>query len=251
MKINIIIFLIITSACATWRSVDKDKASLHMQLGISFYQNANYPFALRELLKAKELDDSNPLIHNNLGLVYFSRQKYDLAVNHLTKAIQLEPQFTDAKNNLARVYIEIKKHSEAKSLLLQVLNDLTYSQSEKAYSNLGLNEFQQKNYEESKKYFSKALEYNKESCFNLNYYGRSFFEQAKYESAIPSLDRASLFCESEQFDEPIYYSAIAHYRIGQKDKSISRFKELIKIYPQGKFTEKAQGMINLINKESL
>lgn len=248
MKWILILSFLTTISCASFDSEKKEQAELHLKLGTSFYQNGNLPYALRELLKAEELDSKNPIIQNNLGLIYFTREKFELAIDHLKQAVAMDPLFTDARNNLARVYIEQKKYTEAEKELSIVLNDLTYGNAEKGYINLGLSYFNQNKFELAKSTFLKALEYNKENCISLSYYGRCFFEGKNYGVAASTLDRAIEQCSKIDFDEPHYYSAVAYYRMGQKDKSIARFKELTKMYPQGKYKEKAQAMLDLINK---
>lgn len=248
MKWLFLISLLLTTSCASFDAEKKEQAELHLKLGTAFYQNGNLPYALRELLKAEELDSKNPLIQNNLGLIYFTREKFDLSVEHFKNALSLDPKFTDARNNLSRVYIEQKKYTEAERELTLVLNDLTYGNAEKGYINLGLSHFNQNKFEAAKSAFLKALEYNKENCISLSFYGRCFFETKNYAIAASTLDRAIEQCSKIDFDEPHYYSAVAYYRLGQKDKSIARFKELTRMYPQGKYKEKAQAMLELINK---
>jgi outer membrane protein assembly factor BamD (BamD/ComL family) len=36
--------------------------------------------------------------------------------------------------------------------------------------------------------------------------------------------------------------------MGDRSKSMARFEELVKIYPAGKYREKAKGMLDLIRK---
>lgn len=236
------------SACASFGSDDKEKAELYMKMGVAQYEQGNYPYALRDLLKAKDLDSENPLVENNLGLTYFMRERYDLAEKSLRRAIEINPKYTDARNNLSRVLIEVGKNKEAEAESKIVLNDLTYASLEKAYVNLGLAQFNQSRFEEAKNNFSKAVEAQRDSCIAHTYYGRSQFELKDYRNAADSLDRAVGFCQRSLYDEPHFYSAVAYYRLGNKEKSVARFEEILKLYPSGKYREKAAGMLDLIRK---
>ncbi|WP_347355798.1 tetratricopeptide repeat protein [Bdellovibrio sp.] len=234
--------------CASSRSQDKKKAELHLRLGAAHIESGNYPFALQELLKAAELDPENPAIQNNLGQVYFYRERYDLAEKHLREALKMEPRYSDARNNLGRVLIEAGKYPEAEKEIRTVINDLTYGSPEKAYINLGLLKFNQKEFKASRDAFSKVMQTQTDDCVANTYYGRTLFEEKDYGRAAEALDRAIGFCQKSLYDEPHYYSALAYYRLGDKSKSVARFEELIKYYPTGTYRDKAKGMLSLIRK---
>ena len=241
----------IVSSCGTFREKSPEKAELHMQLAISYLDRKNYPTALKELLLAEEADPDNYHVQNNLGLVYFIRQKYDLSIKHFSQAYKLNPKFTDAKNNLARVHIEIKQFQTAQKLIEQVLTDLTYATPEKAYMNYGLLEFNRSRYKQSKLYFKKVLEINREDCIAHVYYGRSFLELKENRQAIEQLEKSIPFCQPIGIDDAHYFSAIALYRTNQKDQSLTRFNEVLKLFPEGARLESSKKMIRLIEKGSL
>ena len=249
MRILLVAFLTLSvSGCASWGKNNKAKAELYMRMGLSQIESGNYPYALRDLLKAEELDPDNALIQNNLGLIYFYRKRFDLAEQHIERAIKLESTYTEARNNLSRVYIEVGKYKEAEAVLAEVLNDLTFPNPEKAYINLGLAKFNQKDYSSARKAFASAIESAPDDCIANSYLGRSRFEAEEYPQAAEILDKAVGFCQKNAFDEPHYYSALAYYRMGEKTKSMARFEEVIKYYPSGKYREKAKGMLSLIRK---
>lgn len=234
--------------CAGFGKQDKQKAELYLRLGASQIENGNYPAALRDLQTAESFDSSNAAIQNNLGQVYFFRDRLDKSVEHFSRAIQLNPKYSDARNNLARAYIEQGKFAEAEKELKIVLDDLTYGGTDKAYINLGLSKFNQKDYPAARTAFERVLATQTDDCVANTYFGRTFFETKDYPRAAESLDRAIGFCQKNLYDEPHYYSALAYYRLGDKSKSIARFEELIKYYPTGKYREKAKGMLSLIRK---
>ena len=226
----------------------QEQAQLYLQMGTSHISNGNYPFALRDLLMAEELDPKSAVIQNNIGLTYFLRERYDLAEKHLLKAIELQPKYTDARNNLARVYIEQNKFVLAQQQIKIVLDDLTYAEIEKAYVNLGLLNFNQKKFPQAKTAFAKAVESQPDSCLANNYLGRVYFEMKDYKVAAQALDRAVGFCKKQLFDEPHYYGAITYYRLGDKKRAEARFEELLNFYPNGNYREKSEGMLQLIRK---
>jgi type IV pilus assembly protein PilF len=235
--------------CACASSHSKEEALLHLQVGSSFLREGRYPDALRELLLAEKADPSNPVVQNNLGLVYFIREKNELAEKHLQRAVDLKSDYTDALNNHARVLIEMKKYDRAIDELKKVLKDLTYSESDKAYTNFGLAYFRQGKYAETKKYTSQAIRLNRNSCYAYTLFGRSQLELGEFNSAASSLDAAVALCKAAAFDEPHYFSGLAYDKAGDKAKAIARLEEVVRLYPAGKYTRKAQAMLNLISNQ--
>lgn len=235
-------------SCATTSAKNKEKAELYLRIGITQIDSGDYPGALRNILAAEELDPQSAIIQNNLGLVYFLRERYDLAEKHLQKAVSLDPAYSEARNNLSRTYLESKKFDLAEKEVTIVVNDLTYSNPEKALINLGLIKFNQKNFLAARNAFARAQRAVPDDCIAATYIGRTYFEVQDYAQAAESLDKAIGFCQKNFYDEPHYYSALAYYRLGQKSKATARFEELIKYFPSGAYKEKAQGMLNLIRK---
>lgn len=239
----VLIFLI---GCASSGPTSKDRAQVHFRIGTSHLEKNNYPEALRELLLAEDLDPKDALIQNNLGLAYFMKERYELAETHLRRAVQLDASFTDAKNNLSRVLIEEGKYQEARFYLDKVVEDLTYTQPGKAYINYGLSYFREQKYEDARNAFLKSISYERENCLAQNYYGRSLLELKELNKALQALDKATGYCLKVNFDEPIYYSAIAYYRMGDPLKSRLRLETLVQ--KNSPFRDKAESMLEILRK---
>lgn len=248
MRFLLILFPLILVACSTFSAADREEASMHLQIGTSQLQNGNLPSALQELLLAEKLDDENPYIQNNLGLTYFLRERVDLAEIHIRKALELQPNYSDARNNLSRVLIERGKYNEAATAAQIVIDDLTYQNPEKPQINLGIARFKMNQFDSARMAFLKAIDFSRDNCLANSYYGRSLFELKDYKKATDALDRAVGFCQRAQFDEPHYYSALAYFEVGQKSKSVARFEEMIKLYPRGKYIDKAKEMLETIRR---
>lgn len=243
-----VFLLILSTACTSLSTENEETAKLHLRIGTSHLNNENYPMALNELLTAAELDPSNPVIQNNLGLTYFFRERFDLAENHIRKALKLDEKYSDARNNLSRVLIERGRYTEAAQEAQIVIQDLLYTSPEKPLINLGLAQFKMGQFETAKKNFQKALDYQRDNCLAQSFYGRTFFEMKDYNRASEALDRAAGFCQRSQFDEPHYYSALSYYQLGQKSKAEARFESLLKLYPNGRYNEKAKTMLETIRR---
>lgn len=232
--------------CATTGPSDQEKAELHLSIGTSHLNKGNYPSALSELLTAESLDDDNPVIQNNLGLAYFVRGKFTLAEKHLRRAIEIEPKYTEARNNLGRVLIDQGLYDLAIRELKVAVEDLTYATPDKSHSNLGLAYFYRGDYALALEQLKKSLGYNKSNCTAYHFYGRTLFELNQLETASRAFDQAVKICENRKFDEPLYYSALSYYRLGQREQAVARFEEMLSRYPDSTNSEKARDLLKLM-----
>ena len=234
--------------CATSSKGDHERAMLHLQIGTGYLSSGQYPQAMAELLKAEELDPRNPMVLNNLGLAFFVRGKNKQAEEKFRQAIRIENKFSDAKNNLGRVLIDSGRSSEAIKILTEVEGDLTYPATEKTLSNLGMAYFSLGNYKRAEDYLSRSLEIRRQSCTTADFYGRTLLEMKRLTQAAQVLDQAIEYCRQDKFDEPIYFSAMSYFSLGDKEKSRARLEELLKDYPKSKYVAKAKGMLGLLDQ---
>jgi tetratricopeptide (TPR) repeat protein len=247
MRLGAFFILILLAACST-ANKDVKKAKLHFELGTAQLESGNYPEALQELLTADSMDPENPYILNQLGLAYFVRDKFLEAQQQILRSLKIKPDYTDARNNLARVLISMGKNDDAISELEKVLKDLTYTTPEKAHTNLGIAYMNKESFEKSKKSFSTAIQINRTFCPAYNYYGQTLFRNKEYEKAIQIFDSAAKQCDQLP-SEIQYYGALSYYKIGQLDKAIARFEEVIKEYPETEIAHKSENMLKIIKNQ--
>jgi Tfp pilus assembly protein PilF len=250
MRLHILLILSMTAlvGCASFFKEDQEKATLHLRIGTSHLMNGNYPAALNELLLAESIDDTNPLIQNNLALAYFVRDRFDLAEVHVRKALKLDPAYTDARNNLSRILIERGRFQEAINEAKIVAKDLTYPEPAKPLLNLGMAYFKLGDFQSAQQELSKAIDFQRENCQAQSLLGRTFYELKNYARAADQLDRAVSFCQKSQFDEPHYYSALSYFQTGDVRKAEARMEEVIKLYPGGKYQERARAMLETMRR---
>ncbi len=235
-------------SCTSVSKEDQNRAALHMQIGTGYLAQGHYPQAIAELQKSSQLDPTNPTIQNNLGLAYYVRGRLKKAEEKFQKAIDLDPKYSDPKNNLARVWIDQKRLREAIELLHEVEGDLTYTAPEKTFSNLGMAHFESGQFKEAERYLLKSLSMRRESCTTSHYYGRTLYALKRIPEAAKTLDQAVEFCRNSKFEEPLLYSAMSYYAVGDKERARARLNELLKNYPQSPFVAKAKGMLELLQE---
>lgn len=240
------LFMVLLSCSHAPESSDKNKAQLHLQAGTTYLMQGGYPQALRELLVAERLDPDNPIIQNNLGLAYLVREKIDEAEKRFLKSLSLKNDYTDARNNLGRLYMNVGLHDKAIQELEIAVADLTYEQPEKSWANLGQAYFMAGQYLKAKEAFQQSLKDRHDSCYTMNFYGRTLFELKNYKSAAESLDQAIKLCEKSNFDEPHFYSALSFYKLGKIEQARARFNEILQLYPKSRYVQKAKEILEII-----
>lgn len=246
-RLFIIASILLFSACASHRADQaKQRAALHMQIGSSLLEAGKYPEALAELMRAERLDSSNPAVHNYLGLAYSIRGRPKEAELHYIKAIELNAGYSDARSNLARLQIDQKKYDQAIKNLSVVENDLTYASPEKALTLMGMAYFEQGKWRKAEEYLARAMNVRRDSCITSVFYGRALFEGKKLDEAAGILDLAVENCRSAKYEEPLFFSAMTYYSLGEKEKSKARLEELISGYPRSRYITKAKGLMGLL-----
>lgn len=245
-RVVIALLVLVLAACGSAPSKDKQRAQLHLQIGASHLAQGNNPAALAELMRADELDPENAVIKNNLGLAYYVRGKLDLAEKKFREAVKLNRKFSDARNNLGRLLIDRKKYRDAIKELTIVEDDLTYEYPEKVFSNLGMAHFELGNYHRAETYLNKSLDLRRESCVTASFFGRTLLELKRYAQSAEILDKAIEYCRDAKFEDPLFFSAMSYYSLGETEKSRARLEELLKDHPKTKYFAKAKGMLELL-----
>jgi type IV pilus assembly protein PilF len=248
MGMRILLLLIVLTGCSSVNKDRRDRAALHMQIGTGYLSQGQYPQAMSELLHAEQLDPTSPYVQNNLGIAFYVRGRLKQAEQKFRRAIQIEPGFSDAKNNLGRVLIDQSRYKEAARLLHSVEGDLTYGFPEKTYSNLGLVYFHLGDFRKAEEYLGKSMQIRRESCTSAHFYGRALQELKRPKDAAQVLDQAIEYCRSTKFEDPLYFSAMSYFTLGEKEKSRARLEELLKDYPKSKYVAKAKGMLELLEQ---
>jgi Tfp pilus assembly protein PilF len=244
----IIIMVAMLTGCSSLHKEDKERAALHLQIGTGYLGQGMYPQAMTELLKAEQMDPKNPLILNNLGLAFYVRGKFKQAESKFRAAVSSDRKYSDAKNNLARVLIEQKNLNEALKWLKEVEGDLTYAYPDKTFANFGMAYFDLGQFKKAEEYLLRSLEIRRQNCVTSNYYGRTLLELKRLEQSAQVLDQAVEFCRQSHFEEPLYFSAMSYYSLGEKEKTRARLEELLKDYPKSKYVAKAKGMLELLEQ---
>jgi len=241
------VFLFVGCASGSKSADRKQRASLHLQMATALMENGKLPEALSELSLAESLAPDDASIQNDMGLVYQLREKYQLAEPRFLKALELAPKYTDARANLARLYIDKGDYQKALKQISLVEQDLTYGAPEKALMLKGMTYYKMGNLKSAETYLVKAYEMQRKSCLTAYFLGRSYYDEKRLKDASQMLDQAIDNCKTAKFEEPLFYSAMAHYGLGEKLEAKARAEELMTDYPKSKLASKAKALLQIVD----
>jgi type IV pilus assembly protein PilF len=197
-RLSLILVILLTVAmaiagCATTGITpeNRKKAKAGRNLAEAYLSEGNDTAALRELLKAKELNPEDPIIYNDLGLVYRTKDKLDLAVAQFEKAIQLRPDYSLAKNNLGAVYLIQKKWDKAIVVLSDVTGDMLYGTPHYPLANLGWAYYNKGEFAKASKYLEEALSLSPDFFVAQLNLGKTYLAQGKLNEARQILEKAA------------------------------------------------------------
>jgi Tfp pilus assembly protein PilF len=232
-----ILVLWLVTACAS--SVGrKEDALSSMRIGQSMLQEGRPTQALAELIKANDLDPSNPVIRNLLGIAYLEKGMVPQAIHQFEKALYLDPKYVEIHNNLGTALLRDGRIKEAIAEFNKALEDPMYPTPHFVQYNLGQAYFALKEFDKAREYYMEALKLS--PAYSLAYHGLGLAWKAMghMEEAAEALKKAI---------ENAPKFAQAHYDLGEvflelKQPSLARlaFREVINLVPESGLGGKAQ-----------
>lgn len=241
--------IILINGCALGAKEAKQqqKASLHLQMATSLMANGKLPEALSELTIAEQLAPSSAEIQNAIGLVLQLRGHNEQAEKRFERALKLSPEYTDVRTNLARLYIDLGRYDEALREIERVENDLTYPHPEKALTLKGMTYFKKGDFDRAEPILVRAYQTQRESCLGAYFLGRTYYEKKRLNEASQILDQAIANCKGARFEEPLFYSSLSHYGLGERMQAKARAEELLNDYPKSPFVKKARALLKILD----
>jgi type IV pilus assembly protein PilF len=180
----LLLSILITACATTGVSPEKKRqAEAARNLGEAHLREGNPTMALRELLKAQELNPEDPVLYNDMGLVYMAKEKYDIAIQQFEKALQLNPNYSPAKNNLGSAYLAKKEWDKAIRMLENVTGDMLYATPHFPLANLGWAYYNKGDYAKAEKYLKEALDLNPDFFIARLNLGRTYLATGRLHAA--------------------------------------------------------------------
>ncbi len=248
----IILTLILVTSCASKSQELKEKqVGLYFGAGMQNLMDKQYTEALKNFLKANELDPNNSEILNNLGMSYYFKGEKDLAIKTLNKSLKINEDNSDAKVNLASIYFQEKRFEEAEKTYKKVLRDLTYDKQTRTYYNLGVLELNhKKDTRAAEAYFKKSIKEDDNYCPSYFQLGLIQYNRRQFKTALKNLKEASMG-DCYESPAPHYYQALSMINLGRYDEARIKLDEIETHFKKSIFATKARAKaLEISNIES-
>ena len=141
-------------------SSKQDRARIHTDLGVSYYEAGRLAVALEELNESIKIDSSYAPAYNARALVYMELKEDSKAESDFKQAIRLDPNSSAAKNNYGLFLCQGPRAKEGIRQFLDALKNPLYATPDVAYKNAGLCARKMGETKEAEGYFQRALQLN-------------------------------------------------------------------------------------------
>ena len=123
--------------------------------GVEAFNRGNFDQAIEFYLKARQINDKDPIICYNIANAYFSLGNFEECIRYGEESVKLDPKKTEAYNLIGTSY---QKLNEFVNAIATFEKALQISPHPDTYNNLANCYFLQYNYEPAIKNFAKAVE---------------------------------------------------------------------------------------------
>ena len=236
-----LVFMISLLSCGASQEKKRAQAKATRELGEAYMRQGSYTEALKELLKAEQINPNDHLIQNDLGLIYMSKSRYDLAETHFKKAMRIKPDYASARNNLGTVYLAEENWPAAIETFKSLEGNLLYGTPHYPLSNLGLAYYNLGDYASAEIYYLKALDIEPYFVIAQRGLGRTYIKMFKIPEAVSVLERAVR--EAPLWPELYLDMGTAYRMAGQYTKALMAYNKVSELAPDSEAAEKAQAEI--------
>ncbi|MBT8339002.1 MAG: tetratricopeptide repeat protein [Desulfatitalea sp.] len=225
-----LILPVLLFACGGQQSQqDERMATATREIGEAYIRQGDYTTALRELIKARDMNPEDPFVYNDLGLCYMAKKRMPDAIANFKKAVALKPSYTPARNNLGSAYLAVKEWDAAIAIFKEIAKDALYATPQYPLSNLGLAHFHKGDYDQALQYYKDALKLQPDFVNALFGVGRTYLSLNQGRLALRYLDRAVQIAPSAA--EVHYYLAEAYLLTGQIAQARTSYETVIDLAP--------------------
>jgi len=185
------VLIMLLLSCASTDTKDKQQATAHYQLGVSYLNDNNIEPAFVEFQKALELNPKDKDSLNALGVIHLQKlENYPKAIEYFKAALKVDKSFSEAANNLGNAYAKMGKYDDAITTYKSALENPLYKNASLALYNLGMVYYRVAQYDKAINSFKDALK--RFSNFSLPYYGLAlcYNAQGQYGDAASAIAHA-------------------------------------------------------------
>lgn len=246
--ILILALSILFAACASTKSSDSprtqtsssssplERAKVHTELGVRYYEIGQLGVALEELTIATSADSSYAPAYNALGLVHMALREDDQAEKNFLKALKLDPSSSEAKNNYGLFLCQRGRAKEGIRELLDALKNPLYSTPDVAYMNAGLCSRKAGDNKGAEEFYLRATRLNPNQAEALFGLADLSFQRDDYAAAKQYLGRY-MTAANPPVAEALWLGARTERKLGNRDALANYGSQLRRRYPSSPETK--------------
>ena len=213
-----------------------ERAKIHTELGVSYFENGQLGVALEELSTAVSADKTYAPAYNALGLVYMELKEDDKAEKSFRQAIRLDSSSSETKNNYGMFLCQRGREEEGIRQLLEALKNPLYPTPDVAYKNAGLCARKAGDKGAAAEYFQRALKLNPKQPQAL--YGMAEISYLRDDYAVAKEYVVRYFAVAEPpGPEALWLAARVERKLGDRTALANYGMQLRRRYPSAPETK--------------
>ena len=234
--------LLILVGCAP--AVKQNNAEAHYKLGISYMGTGDPTIALREFLKAEEIEPDDADLQAALGEAYLAKKIYSEAEKHFELALELDPENPKLQNNLAAVYVKMERYDDAIEYFHLAASNYLFPRPEVSWTGIGYAQFKKEDYPAALKAFENAIAANWR--FPAAYVGRGevYHALSEFDKALAEYDQALDLAPASSIVH--YNMALTYLKKRNKDQAISHLESVVNLAPDSDLSRQAKAFLSVL-----
>lgn len=212
-------------------------AEVHQILGLSYLQEQDPTRALKEFLKAAELDPRNAEIQGALAQAYHLKKAYPEAEKHYLKALRLGDDDPQIENNLAALYLDMERWDDAIRYFRKASGNLLFTNQALALTGLGYAHARKGENPEAVSAYQKVLQQNPRSVQARLLLGESYLAMDRADLAAEEFRRVLSLTPNDV--RAHFQLGLAYMKAGEKEKAAASFREVLRLAPESELAAEA------------
>jgi type IV pilus assembly protein PilF len=215
------------------RAVDKQKSlDSYIALGMAYLQRDDRDSSRRNFEKALEVDSNSHQAHNGMGLLFQLTGEPDLAEQSFKRALRANRSFTQARVNYGVFLYSDNRFEEAFESFELAAQDLSYDRRALALAYIGQAALKTGNLVRARSAFEHSLSVDNKLALPMLELALMQFNEEDFESSKKNLDRH--LKTSKSSPKSLWLGIRIERIFGNKDKEASYALALQNLHPYSK-----------------
>ena len=220
----------------TTESVAIERAKIHTELGVSYYQNGQLGVALEELHTAVNADRSYAPAYDALALVYMELKEDAQAEANFRQSLKMNPNSSETRNNYGLFLCQRGREKEGLRQLLDALKNPLYQTPDVAYKNAGVCARKLGDNKAAEGYFQRAVKLNPNQAQAWFGLAEVAYARDDWPAAKEYLGRYAALVENPG-PEGLWLGARIEHRLGDRTALANYGMQLRRRFPSSRETK--------------